>query len=160
MQKQKTAVIAGCIILAAAILAVAFAAVAPRISAKREMKRQFAAAACDTAQYIAFVDPLYADPKAPFGGGRTVALQGEDLAAVREALSALSARFSYRKSKREESSALDRHLLVLTADGEYVQIFFNDESFYYLKEGRIYLFKPKDAAAFAALLALLNGVIQ
>ena len=156
VQKQKTAVIAGCIVLAAAIIAVACAFTLPRVSAKREMKRQLAAATAETAQYVAFVDPKYADPKAPLGGGRTVALQGDDLAAVREALSALSGRFSYRGSEREESSALDRHLLVKTADGDFVQIFFTDESFYYLKKDRIYLFKPKDAAAFSALLDALN----
>ena len=157
MQKSKVITIVGVALIAAAILFVLGSVFLPRMASKREMRRRLFAATDDTVRYIAFVDPLYTDPQSPFGGGRTVALEGETLAAVREALQTLGGQCAFRESRKETDSALDRHILVKTADGDFVQIFLTEDGFYYLKKGKVYLFTPKDPAAFAALLSALQG---
>ena len=129
----------------------------PRMAARSDMKELLEIVAAPDAQYVMLIDPTYVHPGLLAGQGREVRLEGELLEQTREALSALSKGFSYEDKEDALSRAFGMHLLVKTAEGEILKIYFGESDFYAVLKGSAYHFSAKDAQGYAALYAMLTN---
>ncbi len=122
----------------------------PRMAAKSDMKELLELAAAPNAQYVMLIDPSYQHPGILTGQGREIALDGTMLAQAQNALNTLAGDFSYGKKEAAGAGAFGLHLLVKTAEGEIVKIYFAEEIFYAELKGSTYYFKPGNAQNYAA----------
>ena len=128
----------------------------PRMAARSDMRELLVLAAAPDTQYVMLVDPTYVHPGILAGQGREVRLEGELLEQTRAALSRLSEDFSYKAKEDALSRAFGMHLLVKTAEGEIVKVYFSEGDFYAVLKGSAYHFTAKDAQEYAAFYAMLN----
>lgn len=149
----------GCLIIALAAAIVVVAILMPRLLKKDDMRDLLQAAISTDAQYVYLNDPQYVHEDVLSERGKEVKLTGEMLTSVRSQLGAMSDHFSFRESK-EGIAGFDLHLLVKTADGKTVKIYFTDECFYWCEYDTYHYFAPKDEAAYVALLQQLRACIN
>ena len=131
----------------------------PRLMAKSDMETLLQKAAAADVQYVMLVDPTFKHAGALAGEGREVKLEGECLQDVRKALQDLADGFSYEDKEGELSGALGLHLLVRTAEGEVVKIFFAKDRFYTTLKGARYYFSADDAQAYASFYETLEAAL-
>lgn len=132
----------------------------PRMAARSDMKDLLELAAAPGAQYVMLIDPAYVHPGILAGQGREVALTGEQLVQAQAALGALAKDFSYEKKEQAGAGAFGLHLLIKSAEGEIVKIYFAEALFYAELKGSMYYFSPDDAQAYGAFYALLSNAFQ
>lgn len=143
----------GIVLLAVAIvLGVIFL---PRLAVKSDMKALLELAAAPGAQYVMLIDPLYEHPGILAGQGRELALTGELLEQTQKALEALGDGFSYKEKNVAGAGAFGLHLLVKTAGGEIVKIYFAKDAFYAELKESTYYFVASDMQAYTALYEAL-----
>ena len=160
MAKNKVVLFFGCGAILLALIIVLSAVFLPRLAAKREMKALLEKAISDAPIHVTYTDPRYENEGLLAGEGRETQLDGELLVGVRASLSLLCEDFSFARSSRKSVSGLDKRLWVKTAEGENVQLYFTETSFYYVEGERTYYFTPDDATSYAALLAALDAALQ
>ena len=149
----------GCLIIALAAVIVVMAVLMPRLLKKDDMRDLLQVAIRTDAQYVYLNDPQFVHEDVLSEKGKEVKLTGETLSAVRSQLDTLSDHFSFRESK-EGIAGFDLHLLVKTADGKTVKIYFTDTCFYWCEYSTYHYFAPKDEEAYAALLQQLRTCIN
>ena len=145
----------GISLILVAVLIILGCVLVPRAQAKAKLREALDAFANEGALYVLYTDPHYKNEGLIAPDGRDLLLEGELLAAVREALAALGEDARYTGSKHDAIVGTDKRLLVKGAAGESVQLFFTAEQLYLTVEEQTYFF----AADTAALLALLDGAI-
>ena len=143
-----------CIILIA-VLIVLSVIFLPRMAAKSDMKELLELAAAPGAQYVMLIDPSYQHPGILTGQGREIALTGDTLSQVQSALAALAKDFSCGKKEPAGTGAFGMHLLVKTAEGEIVKIYFAKDAFYAELKGNAYYFTVDDAQHYATCYDVL-----
>ena len=152
---KKTILIGSCIILIAALIIV-LAVFAPRWSRKSEMRERMELLLAPDPQVVVLSDPLY-DTEDPLHDGREAVLDAQRTAALFEKLRAvLDDGYRYKESEKIPGGAWDLSVVVRTAEGQSVQIFFRAEDFYYTKGAVAYRFTPKDADKYADFLQSVN----
>ncbi len=141
----------GIAIVLLAVLIVLGVIFLPRLAAKSDMRELLSLAAASDAQYVMLIDPAYKHEGILAGEGREVALSGEILEQTQEALLALAEDFFYEKKEVAGVGAFGLHLLVKTAEGEIVKIYFAEELFYAELKGSAYYFTADDTQAYSVL---------
>ena len=131
----------------------------PRLAAKSDMRELLVLAAAPDAQYVMLIDPTYVHPGLLAGQGREVRLEGELLEQTRAALSRLSEDFSYKAKEDALSRAFGMHLLIKTAEGEILKVYFSESDFYAVLKGNAYHFSADNAQDYAAIYAMMNNAL-
>lgn len=150
--KNKT-VLAGVLIVLAALLLVLFVALWPRVAAKKEMAALLSSFSEGDLQYITVTDPLFATGDLLGNKGKEIVLDAGDAFTVREGISKLANDFSFLRKERKSAGGWDLRIMAKTAAGESVQLFFAEEGFYYMDGSTAFFFEAKDAEAYGALRA-------
>ena len=107
-----------------------------------------------------FIDPTYKHPGLLAGEGREVRFSGKEQQQVQARLAELGKGFSYEKKEPTGTGAFGMHLLIKTAAGEIVKIYFAEELFYAELKGSMYYFRPDDAQGYAAFYSWLPTALQ
>ena len=145
----------GVAVVVLAVLIVLGVVFLPRLSATSDMEELLLSAAAEDAQYVMLVDPTFVHEGVLAGRGREVRLEGEVLAQVRRTLSALASDISYERKESAEGSAFCMHLLVKSAEGEVVKVYFTENDLYAVLKGSTYRFSVGDVQAYAEFYATL-----
>lgn len=132
----------------------------PRMAAKSDMKELLLLAAAPDAEYVRLVDPAFEHEGLLAGAGREVALTGALLADTRAALGGIAEDFSYEGKEDAYAGALGLHLLIKSAEGEIVKIYFSQNEFYAVLKGSAYHFSADDAQGYADFYAKLQAAFS
>lgn len=157
--KKHWHIFVGIAVVVLAVLIVLGVVFLPRLSATSDMEELLLSAAAEDAQYVMLVDPTFVHEGILAGEGREVRLTGEDLAQVRRVLSALASDISYESKESAEGSAFCLHLLVKSADGEIVKVYFTENGLYAVLKGSTYRFSVGDVQAYAEFYNALQAML-
>lgn len=141
------------------IVGILCAVLLPRLAAKEEMRTFLQAAAAEDVQYLVLTDPHYKNDELFANNGKEITLSGDRLQAVRTQLLQLADGVKYKGSDKQSLTGLDLRLFAKCADGSVVQLYFQNERFYYISEDVTYYFTA-DAEIYATFLSTLKGAFQ
>ena len=152
--KKQTLIGIGIILLAVAIILLVI--FVPRFARKGEMRDRLSLLFAPDPQALVLSDPLY-DTADPLNDGREVILQPQEREAFLASLTAvLEGGYRYKESAKMPGGAWDLSVVLRSAEGESVQIFFGKECFYYTQSSAAHYFEPRDAAAYAKFIQNVN----
>lgn len=158
MKNKKIYLIGGCIVALAALI-ILLAVFVPMISHKSKMSKLF-----DKLQSPARVtvgDPLYETGDVLGNKGKEVLATGERLDELLALLRTV-AEDGYRTDGTEKMPAgsLELNLKVKTTDGEILNLWFNEQNFYYMDGTVAVLFESKNESAYTALYEKMQQTIK
>lgn len=153
---MKKTVIMGSGIILLAVLIIVISIFAPRWSRKSEMRERIELLLSPDPLAVVLSEPKY-NTDDPLYDGREAVL---DKASADELLGKLAAMldkgYRYKESEKIPGGAWDLSLLVRTAEGKSVQIFFTDTYFYYTADMAAHRFSPDDMSSYADFLQNVN----